>query len=221
MGGLTSKVTMLWTEWWTAMFTLWGLSSFCSNQHSSWHHQSATRSKQKVSKPAASRISISCLLSMVIHQVSGGLLWAGTHVDPLLSVYITAKWQTPAHRPPPTLIGPDRCWGIFASPCPSKSLGRCVALSVIFSSSHPLSMARGVSRLCQHQALIPRAIFDIRSIWTVVQLKHFYLLFELPGHDRHYNTESPMFWVWGGATFCLTNRSLRKTFWRRNSMLHL
>lgn len=129
-----------------------------------------------------------CCQWWFIKQVEG--YYGLAPMGPLLSVHITAKWQTPAHRPPPTLIGLDRCWGIFASPCPSKSLGRCVALSVIFSSSHPLSMARGVSRLCQHQALIPRAIFDIRRVWTVVQLKHFYLLFELPGHDRHCNTDS-------------------------------
>lgn len=132
MGGLTSKVTMLWTEWWTAMFTLWGLSSFCSNQHSSWHHQSATRSKQKVSKPAASRISISCLLSMVIHQLSGGLLWAGTHVDPLLSVYITAKWQTPAHRPHwLVLTDAEGSSPAPAPPSPWAGVWHCLSFSLV------------------------------------------------------------------------------------------
>lgn len=41
--------------------------------------------------------STSCLLSMVIYQANGWILWAGLH-GPLLSAHISVKWKTPAHR---------------------------------------------------------------------------------------------------------------------------
>lgn len=105
---------------------------FCSNQHSSWHHQSATRSKQKVSQnlPLPASLLLACCQWWFIKQVEGYYVLAP--MDPLLSVHITAKWQTPAHRPHwLVLTDAEGSLPAPAPPSPWAGVWYCLSFSLV------------------------------------------------------------------------------------------